>query len=120
MSDKLVDYRLHGKNHFMDQDALNQVFRDNVLFISPQYNFLNKFYEWWGKERLTAFYGEEFEDDLESALSKATIIHFGSKEKPWIYEMGICSDIFMKYYDISPYDNEQRNLAINPNIEYRD
>lgn len=110
ISDKLVDYRLHGKNHFMDQDALNQIFKGNVLFISPKYNFLNKFYEWWSRERLTAFYGEEFENNLETALSKATVIHFGSREKPWIYEMGVCSNMFMKYFKISPYGDVELKL----------
>ncbi len=36
---KLFDYREHGINFFMDQDALNVVFRDEVKFLSWKDNF---------------------------------------------------------------------------------
>lgn len=103
ISDKLVDYRLHGINHFMDQDALNVVFKENVLYVSPQYNFLNKFYDWWDGERLSVFYGENIPMKAKQAYKNAAILHLGSHEKPWIYNMGYLSKLYKRYYKKSPY-----------------
>lgn len=108
--DKLVDYRLHGINHFMDQDALNMVFGNNLLFVSPQYNFLNKFYDWWDAERLSVFYGENIPQKDIEAYKNATIIHLGSHEKPWIYNIGYLSRLYKKYYKLSPYKKEKLKL----------
>ena len=94
---KLVDYRLNGINHFMDQDALNVVFRENVIYVSPRYNFLNKFYDWWPQEKLSEFYGETFPATFEGAVRKAVILHLGSHEKPWVYDMGYLTDLYRRY-----------------------
>lgn len=98
VTDKLVDYRLHGINHFMDQDTLNVVFGEKVLYVSPRYNFLNRFYEWWDPKELSAFYEENL-----PPTEKAVILHLGSHEKPWKYEMGYLSRLYDKYYKQSPY-----------------
>lgn len=102
ISEKLIDYRLNGINHFMDQDALNVVFKENVRYISPQFNCLNKFYDWWEGERLSVFYGEHMPEKAKAAYCQATIIHLGSHEKPWIYDMGYLTRLFKKYYRKSP------------------
>lgn len=103
--DKLVDYRINGINHFMDQDALNVVFGEKVCFVSPKYNFLNKFYDWWDAKRLSVFYGEVFPDTAEKAFKQAVILHLGSHEKPWKYEMGYLSRLYDKYHKKSPYSD---------------
>lgn len=103
VTDKLVDYRLHGINHFMDQDTLNVVFGEKVLYVSPRYNFLNRFYEWWDPKKLSAFYEENLPPTEKAAFKKAVILHLGSHEKPWKYEMGYLSRLYDKYYKQSPY-----------------
>ena len=97
IAEKLVDYRRKGINHFMDQDALNVVFRENVIYVSPRYNFLNKFYDWWPRERLSNFYGETFPETFEEAVKNAVILHLGSHEKPWVYDMGFLTELYRKY-----------------------
>lgn len=105
LTEKLVDYRLNGRNHFMDQDALNAVFDENVIYTSYRYNYLNKFHDWWSGEQLSVFYGENIPKNRIAAFKSAVIIHLGSHEKPWIYKMGYLSSLYMKYYKKSPYRN---------------
>lgn len=105
ISDKLVEYRIKGINHFMDQDALNVVLGEKVCFVSPRYNFLNKFYDWWDAKRLSIFYGEVFPNTAEEAFKNAAILHLGSHEKPWKYEMGYLSNLYDEYHRKSPYSD---------------
>lgn len=108
--DKLLDYRLNGKNFFMDQDALNVVFQGNVKYISPYYNLLNCFFEWQSIEDLRIFYDVEFPKSLKEIYKNAVILHFGDKKKPWEYNMGYLTQVYKKYYSKSPYTNTKLNL----------
>lgn len=103
VSDQMVDYRIHGINHFMDQDALNVVLGRKLVYVSPRYNFLNKFYEWWDVKQLSVFYGEILPDTEREAFDYARILHLGSHEKPWKYDMGYLSKLYDSYYKQSPY-----------------
>ena len=103
VSDQMVDYRIHGINHFMDQDALNVVLGRKLVYVSPRYNFLNKFYEWWDVKQLSVFYGEILPDTEREAFDYARILHLGSHEKPWKYDMGYLSKLYDSYYNQSPY-----------------
>jgi len=114
MTHKLLDYRENGKNHFMDQDTLNYVFNENVKYVSYKYNYLNKFYDWWGGERLSVFYGEIFPSTKKESFKNAVIIHFGSHEKPWLYDLGYLSQLYKKYYMKSPYKNTELRLEKLP------
>ncbi len=103
--DKLLQYRLNGKNKFMDQDALNVVFDGNVKYVSPYYNLLNCFFEWQTIDELGKFYGVEFPHRRSEVFRNATVLHFGDKKKPWQYKMGYLSKLYMRYYNKSPYKN---------------
>lgn len=106
MVNKLINYRLTGINHFMDQDTLNVVLGSRTRFVSPRYNFLNKFYDWWPADRLSEFYGEQFPATAKSAYATADVLHLGSHEKPWKYRMGYLSDLYDQYYAMSPYADQ--------------
>lgn len=114
MTRKLIDYRENGKNHFMDQDTLNYVFNENVKYVSYRYNYLNKLYDWWGAERLSLFYGEVLPKNKEETFKNAVIIHFGSHEKPWKYDLGFLSQLYSEYYIKSPYKNTPLTLKSLP------
>ena len=119
MVKQLLEYRENGKNHFMDQDTLNYVFKENVKYVSYKYNYLNKFHDWWGGERLSIFYGEVIPKDKIESFKSAVIIHLGSHEKPWIYDMGYLSKIYKKYYNKSPYKDTNLELKnLTDSIEY--
>lgn len=114
MTEKLIQYRKVGKNHFVDQDTLNVVFGEKVEYISWQYNYLNKFHDWWNSEKLSVFYGEIVPEDKIAAFKSAAILHLGSHEKPWVYKMGYLSSLYRKYYNKSPYSDVKLQLAPLP------
>lgn len=118
MTNKLLEYRKKGKNHFMDQDTLNAVFKENVKYVSYKYNYLNKFHDWWGGERLSIFYGELVPEDKIESFKNAVIIHLGSHEKPWKYHMGYLSKLYKEYYDKSPYKDTKLKLEDLSSSEY--
>lgn len=85
-----------------------------MKYISWQYNYLNKFHDWWDGERLSVFYGEIVPDDKITAFKNAAIIHLGSHEKPWMFKMGYLSLLYKKYYKKSPYGKINLELAQLP------
>lgn len=103
--DKLLDYRLNGKNHFMDQDALNVVFDGNVKWISPYYNMLNCFFEWEKMDFLRNFYATNFPSDVVECFREATILHLGDTKKPWKYDCGYLTNLYRVYYGYSSYQD---------------
>ena len=103
MPEKLLDYRLNGKNGFMDQDALNVVFAGKIKCVSPYFNLLTCFFDWDSVEELSAFYGVEFPRSKILAYQNAYILHFGDKEKPWLCEAGYLSTLYIEYHKLSPY-----------------
>ena len=116
---QLLEYRENGKNHFMDQDTLNYVFKENVKYVSYKYNYLNKFHDWWNGERLSIFYGELIPENKIESYKSAVIIHLGSHEKPWRYNMGYLSEIYKKYYNKTTYKNVELKLDyITDSMEY--
>lgn len=103
ISDKLVDYRINGKNYYMDQDALNVVFAGQVRYVSPYYNFINKFFYQKGADWMSQFYHVIVYRNYKRSFRKAHIIHFASQRKPWYSELPYLTGIFRKYYSKSPY-----------------
>jgi lipopolysaccharide biosynthesis glycosyltransferase len=84
MSQKLLFYKQNGVNDYMDQDAFNVVFEENVVHFSYLYNML---YSCWAKksrEALCAYYAIDL-PDLESFYTQAKLIHFCTPKKPWKY-----------------------------------
>lgn len=103
VSERLIDYRIHGKNYYMDQDALNVAFAGCVRFISPYFNFINKFLYQKGADWMSQFYHVIIHRNEVRAFQKAQIIHFASQKKPWYSELPYLTKLFKKYYALSPY-----------------
>lgn len=111
LRNKLFDYRKNGKNYFMDQDALNVVFGGNVKFISCKFNYMGAKQNIYAKGELRG------EPEINHFITKyerfaeAVIIHLITENnagKPWkVYEPYL-SELFVKYYNLSPFANEQR------------
>ena len=60
-----------------DQDALNYVLSDTLLYISTRYNFQRIMYE------KDFAYPIKFKDDIEKNALNPCIIHYCDREKPW-------------------------------------
>lgn len=95
ISAKLMNYRVNGLNYYMDQDTFNVIFGDQVLYLGYEYNCLNKHYEQLLFERENYLKRERY--------SEVNILHFASKYKPWVYLLPNASEIFLHYYNMSPY-----------------
>ena len=53
---KLLDYRLHGINFFMDQDALNVVFAEKVVYLPLYYNVMSSVMGYFTLDALASYY----------------------------------------------------------------
>lgn len=117
LPEKLLDYRLNGKNFYMDQDTLNVVFAGNIRLVSPEYNLLNCFFTWHGIEEMETFYETEFPRCEEFIYQNAAILHFGDEKKPWRHYMGYLSTLYTAVYNRSPYADKPLVLDGDPLVE---
>lgn len=80
--EKLVDYKIHqDRGHFMDQDCLNAVLSENVIYVSPVYNWMAPNQTDFSEDEIKNFY------DLSQNLNSknAAIVHLTNQRKPWDY-----------------------------------
>lgn len=111
--DKLYEYRKNGINRLMDQDALNYVLIDKVLYIPFEYNvqtnalsvnFLN-ISDIYKFENIKKFWNLSDEyNTIDDIFKSAKIIHYTST-KPWKYFDGYGNDLWYSYYIQSSYDD---------------
>lgn len=100
---KLLDYRLNGINHYMDQDAFNVVFKEKVKYLSLYNNFVITAWRDFDESVLTDFFGLEKCEKKIDYLAKASIIHFASPDKPSKYIDTPYASTWYDYYCESPY-----------------
>lgn len=62
---------------YYDQDAMNALLYDKVVFVSFKYNFQNELYL---KNRYISF---EYWDDIDKSAKDPVIIHYCAAIKPW-------------------------------------
>lgn len=98
VTEKLVDYRIHGKNRFMDQDALNVVFGNRVRYVPLKYNCLNWLFIACSILQLKELFGkDQVADTPEATNDKAVVLHIGGSEKPWLCDLPYYTPIYRKY-----------------------
>lgn len=98
MSRKLIDYRLHGTNFFMDQDALNVVFRENVIYISLLYNVMSSVMGFFTKKEILDYYGLPSNLSKGDIYAQASVVHLCTKYKPWTYSNVPFADEWFRLY----------------------
>lgn len=94
-----------GKS-LMDQPAFNEVCNHHVLHVNSKWNYLainlDRADEKWNISQLNDMLGTTYAD--KSAVRKnAVVIHYSSKDKPWKCHVGPWTDLWYKYYKLSPY-----------------
>ena len=95
---KLMDYRINGKNRFMDQDALNVVFDNCVKFVPIRYNCLNWLFLTCTLEQLRECFGDsQIGETAEETMDMAVVLHIGGSEKPWLCELPYYTPLYRKY-----------------------
>lgn len=97
ISQKLVDYKLHKDcGHFMSQDALNYVFNEQVVWLSPKYNYMASNLTTYSDYCICDFY-EINPGELKNIKKHAVIMHLTNKFKPWKYKNVYGHKLWTKY-----------------------
>jgi len=102
LSEKLFDYRVNGINYFMDQDALNVVFEEKVIYLEFYYNVMSSVMGFFTFEDIVSYYELSNIKDKSDIYRNATIVHLCTKYKPWDYSNVPFADIWYFYYTNSP------------------
>ncbi|KZX14828.1 putative glycosyltransferase EpsH [Methanobrevibacter filiformis] len=118
ISNKLLSFRKNKFNKFMDQDAFNAIFNNDVIYANIKYNFLNAYLNYSTITEIENFYNEKFSSNECELYENAKILHLGGLEKPWSTMMGSLTYIYLKYskyYSIEITKNIQE--LINKKME---
>ena len=81
--------------HFMDQDAFNLAFAENVRYLSPEYNLMrsnNHLCE--SLETVATFYGLSLREYLRIESNPA-IVHLSNYVKPWDSSMADLYELYL-------------------------
>lgn len=122
LSEVLLQTKLNNPQWLcMDQDSFNYVFKNHVHFLDVKYNSMIPLYNLikYPIEEVNKFYEVSYDNFLEMQES-AVIIHFAGVAhlRPWKVINGSMSDIWMKYYNKSPYKNISLSRGIfSPDTE---
>lgn len=111
ISQKLYKYKENEINYFMDQDAFNVIFNNNVLYLNFYYNMVFRVLDNYPLETICDFYNIPLELSEETLLKKAYILHMASKFKPWLYYTPYITERFLSYYNNSHFKDEKLNIA---------
>ena len=107
--DRLIDYRLNGWNFFVDQDALNAVFREQVVYLPPEYNLQYTAATRLSPQEACRLYGAAPAGSWDEMAARSTILHFASSQKPWQYDNIWKADLWLYYYNRLPADIRSDN-----------
>jgi lipopolysaccharide biosynthesis glycosyltransferase len=122
----MADLRAIKKySRFMDQDISNVSMRGKVLFLSPTYNYITTNLRFSIRQQ-AAFWGLS-KEKMWKIIKSPAIIHYASPRKPWANYFAPYSNIWYKYYKLSPYANiplkrrffTQKDLLLIPRILYK-
>lgn len=105
ITDKLIDFRKNCYNYFMDQDAFNCIFKDNVIHIDARFDFMLHLIsyknEGYSLKQLINFYNLPNYKDIDELFYNVYIFHY-TLEKPWkFFDVPMC-ETWYKYYMMSP------------------
>lgn len=102
---KLLKFRSEQTNYFMDQDAFNKIMGMKRFILPYQYNFRTALFDNYLMDEISSvFFGGKY-NSVEECLCDQAIIHMTARYKPWKYKIPWISDLFLYYYNKSPYRN---------------
>lgn len=111
ISEKLLEYRKNGINFFMDQDALNVVFENNVKYLSLFNNFMLTVFSFFSLDEINYYFDiSENKKNKKYFVKESAILHFTSNEKPWQYYNTEFNKIWYSYYKQSPLSEKLHRI----------
>lgn len=84
-----------------DQDALNFVFKGNVVWLSPRYNYCTPYDAICSHREAAAFFGVPVQE-WRMIRRSPSIIHY-IYDKPWHYRMALRGRRWQRYFRMSPF-----------------
>lgn len=113
ITSRLMEYRISGKNRFMDQDALNVVFDNCVRFVPVRYNCLNWLFLTCTLDQLRECFGEsQIGQTVEQTMDIAAVLHIGGSEKPWLCELPYYTPLYRKYAALAGWELEFPKVSV--------
>lgn len=100
---KLLHYRLHGINYFMDQDALNVVFQEKVKYLPFYYNVMSSVMGSFSNDVIAEYYDLPKSSTKLDVNENAVILHLCTKYKPWEYYNVPLADEWYEYFQLLPF-----------------
>lgn len=100
-------------NKLMDQNIFNVVFDNQIKLLSIKYNFLMvnliRAKEKYTLEQINILYNEKF-NNFNEIEKEAVIIHYSSKDKPWLNENNIGYLEWNTYFINLPINKNERDI----------
>ena len=83
MASELIEYKSKEcESDFMDQNAFNTVFEDNIKFLSPTFNLLTTIKAKYNNSDIANFYNISV-NELDAIYKSPVILHMAGGVKPW-------------------------------------
>ncbi len=117
IAEKLINFRNKGINYFMDQDAFNIICNEKKYIIDWSYNFQTHLLEWSDAKTISKICETPYLS-INDMIENATIIHCCGSHKPWKYYLPWTTEVFKKYYSLSPYSDVPMNVDSLLAIDY--
>ena len=95
---------------FMDQDALNLVFNENVVYLSPIYNFMAANLTQFSTDEIKKFYNTE-------TLASPVVMHLTNVIKPWNNINATNAELWLQYVLPEDLGYVLKNYFHNLNID---
>ncbi|MBE6444181.1 MAG: hypothetical protein E7020_05910 [Alphaproteobacteria bacterium] len=111
LTDKLINTKKElNDSNLMDQNVLNIVFKDKIKIVDIRYNLLilnlERAKEKWNIEDINKLFNSSY-TCFEEIKRQACVIHFSSKDKPWIYKDVSYAKDWYNYYKKTPFKNNK-------------
>lgn len=94
---KLLTWREHNQGFYMDQDALNEILGQQVIYLSCWYNFITFYPEKHSAHLLSKLYGTKVPNNKIEAYEQAVILHYAGPNKPWKAKIKYLTTEYNKY-----------------------
>lgn len=114
ITDKLIETKRYmNDKKLMDQNVFNKVFCNRLTIIDIKWNLLIVNLERaklkWDINEINKLFNSNYKD-FKDLKNNAAIIHFSSKDKPWIYKNIPYGKVWLKYFYLSPFKEKTLNL----------
>lgn len=90
---------------YLDQDVFNSLCYNNIKHIQPKYNSVASWFRQTTSNEITysSYISKYFTDsEMSDAINNNVILHYTTQIKPWTDKYSTFSEIWWKYYELSP------------------